>query len=55
MGNSIGVEMTEWLDQTQTRDFARSETIFSAVTPRQDWVIDVSSLLLGRFREPQEQ
>ena len=55
LGNRTGVEMTEWLDQAQTRDFARWAKIFSAVTPPQDWAIDVYLTPFGHFCAPQER
>jgi hypothetical protein len=41
LGNRIGVELTEWLDQEQTRDFSRWEDILRDVTFPGDWTINV--------------
>jgi hypothetical protein len=55
MGNRIGVEMTEWLDQTQTLDFARWEKIVSALHRVKIGPLTCTHSPFGRFCEPQER
>lgn len=40
-GVRVGVEVTEWLDETQIRDYMRWEKLLKRVTAPQDWSVDV--------------
>lgn len=55
LGNRIGVEMTEWLHEQQTRDFSRWERVLRAVKFASDWTIDVCLNPFGRDCEPGER
>ena len=48
LGNRIGVEMTEWLHERQTRDFSRWERVLRDVNFPDDWTIDVYLDPFGR-------
>jgi hypothetical protein len=51
-GNRIGVEMTEWLHEQQTRDFSRWEKVLRPVIFPRGWTIDVYLDPFGRDCEP---
>lgn len=40
-GKEIGVEMTEWLHQEQTRDYFRWENVLRQVPALPDWTVEV--------------
>jgi hypothetical protein len=54
-GSKIGVEMTEWLDEEQTRDFSRWEEILSAVKFPSDWTVTVRLSPFGRRCKSKEE
>jgi hypothetical protein len=54
LGSKLGVEMTEWLHEQQTRDFSRWERVLRAVSFPSDWTIDVYLDPFGRDCEPGE-
>lgn len=55
LGNRVGVEMTEWLDERQTRDFSSWEDILGAVRVPQGWTINVRMHPFGRRCKPGER
>jgi hypothetical protein len=54
-GNRIGVEMTEWLHEQQTRDFSRWERVLRSVRRPGDWTIDVCLNPFGCDCEPRDR
>jgi hypothetical protein len=40
-GKQIGVEMTEWLHQEQTRNYSRWESVLRQVPALSDWTVEV--------------
>jgi hypothetical protein len=54
-GSRIGVEMTEWLDQEQTRDYSRWEQLLGAVRFPADWTVTMRLSPFGRRCKSKEE